>query len=382
MARVVIVGGGIVGTTQAFLALKAGHEVEQLEREPAARGASVRNFGLIWVSGRRRGAELSFARRSRELWEGIAAEVPEVGFRANGSLTIVQDEAGLRVLQEVMARGDAGQRGFSLLDCDEARIANPAVRGEIMAALYCALDAAVEPARATAAIRQAMQRDPRYRWLPGRHVVEVDAGGVRDHTGERHHADVVLVCPGAAHRGFEGWSPEEAPLRRVRLQMLETEPFPGVIPTSIADGDSLRYYPAFQVPALADLPAPPQIVADRHIQLLLQQRLDGRLTIGDTHEYDEPFDVAVAEEPYRHLQQRVESILGMPMPPVHRRWAGVYSQALDDRLYYADQVADSAWIVTGVGGRGMTLAPAIAEQVLATAGLVRQEMRTTSSTGA
>lgn len=379
MARVLIVGGGILGTTQAFLALKADHEVVQLEREPAARGASVRNFGLIWVSGRRCGAELSFALRSRALWEEIAADVPDLGFRANGSLTVVQDEAGLRVLEQVLARDDAAERGFSLLDADETRAVNPAVCGEIVAGLHCSADAAVEPARAAGAIRQAMTQNGRYRWLPGRHVVEVTAGGVRDHSGERHTGDVVLLCPGAAHRALGGWNPEQAPLRRVRLQMLETEPFPGTLTTSIADGDSLRYYPAFQVPALADLREPPSIVAEQHMQLLLQQRLDGRLTVGDTHEYDEPFDVAVADEPYRHLQQRVESILGVPMPPVHRRWAGVYSQALDDRLYYCEQVAEDAWIVTGAGGRGMTFAPAIAEEVLEIAG-VAYETRTAWST--
>ena len=65
MARVVVVGAGVIGTLHAYLALRAGHEVTHLERELAARGASVRNFGLIWVSGRRPGEELSFALRSR-----------------------------------------------------------------------------------------------------------------------------------------------------------------------------------------------------------------------------------------------------------------------------------------------------------------------------
>jgi glycine/D-amino acid oxidase-like deaminating enzyme len=150
--------------------------------------------------------------------------------------------------------------------------------------------------------------------------------------------------------------------------MLETEPAPYVLTTSVADGDSLRYYPAFDVPALAGLRDPEPIVAEQHMQLLLQQRLDGGLTIGDTHEYDEPFDVAVIEEPYRHLADRVESIVGEPLPPVRRRWAGVYSQATDDRIYYREQIASSAWIVTGVGGRGMTLSAAIAEETLAAVG--------------
>jgi glycine/D-amino acid oxidase-like deaminating enzyme len=49
-----------------------------LEREREARGASVRNFGLVWVSGRSP-AELPAALRSRELWEKLGADVPGIG---------------------------------------------------------------------------------------------------------------------------------------------------------------------------------------------------------------------------------------------------------------------------------------------------------------
>ena len=47
-----------------------------------------------------------------------------------------------------------------------------------------------------------------------------------------------------------------------------------------------------------------------HAQLLIAQRADGELTIGDTHVYDEPYDFAVEDEPYEHLHARAESILG------------------------------------------------------------------------
>jgi FAD dependent oxidoreductase TIGR03364 len=371
MARVVVVGAGVIGSMHAYLASRAGHDVLQLEREPAARGASVRNFGLIWVSGRAPGAELSLALRSRMLWEEVATEVPDVGFRRNGSLTVVQTAGGLRVLEQVLARDDARRRGLSLLDPAEARALNPALGGSFVAALRCSLDAAVEPRRVPAALQEASARcSARFRLLTGRQVVEVGDGSARDHLGGRHDADVVIVCPGAAHRGFAGWDPEAAPLRRVRLQMLETEPFPVRLTTSLADEDSLRYYPAFAVPAREALDRPPPVVERHGMQLLVQERLDGSLTVGDTHAYDEPFDFDAEEEPYRHLADRLESLLGVPMPPVRRRWTGVYSQSPPDVLYHAEQVALRTWIVTGAGGRGMTLAPAIAEQMLVRAGLL------------
>ena len=59
--------------------------------------------------------------------------------------------------------------------------------------------------------------------------------------------------------------------------------------------------------------------------------------------------------------QVATSDAGRPAPPVVRRWTGVYSQALDDAACWRRQVQPGVWIVTGPGGRGMTLAPAIAE---------------------
>src|ERR1700753_1471823 len=86
--RVVIVGGGILGTMHAVMARRRGLAVTHLEREQDGRGASVRNFGLIWVSGRRAGAELALALRARELWEEVAADAPGTGLPPGRVLTL------------------------------------------------------------------------------------------------------------------------------------------------------------------------------------------------------------------------------------------------------------------------------------------------------
>ena len=135
--RVVIVGGGVLGTMHAVAARRRGFEVVQLERETEARGASVRNFGLVWVSGRKAGPELSLALRARELWSELGAQVPGLGFRAAGSLTLATSDAELGLLKEAAARPDAERRGFELLDAAAVRAVNPALRGEFAGGLHC-----------------------------------------------------------------------------------------------------------------------------------------------------------------------------------------------------------------------------------------------------
>ncbi len=366
--RVVIVGAGIVGTAHAVMARRRGHEVVHLERDLEPRSATVRNFGLVWVSGRAVGPELELALRARELWEHLGSLAPEVGFRPDGSLTLARLPEEVRVLEEVANRRDADARGFRLLSAAQAREHNPALRGTFLAGLRCDLDAVVEPGRALPALRAMLEQEPGYTFRGGRTVVEVHPGHVTDHLGVRHEADLVVVCPGAETQGPMAHLLVDARVRKVRLQMCQTEPLGERLTTSIADGDSLRYYPGFRVPALAKLPAPDPVVARHHLQLLVSQRATGALTIGDTHAYDEPFDFATDEEPYTHLLARLEDLLGRPAPPVVRRWTGVYSQALDEAICWRQQVQPGVWVVTGPGGRGMTLAPALAEETWAVIG--------------
>jgi FAD dependent oxidoreductase len=114
--RVIVVGGGIPGLMHAWTAVQRGHHVVHVEREAGPRGASVRNFGLLWVSGRRTGHELDLAIRARELWRGIGSAVPAVGLRPNGSLTVLRTAEEVKVATEVCARPDAVRRGLRLLD--------------------------------------------------------------------------------------------------------------------------------------------------------------------------------------------------------------------------------------------------------------------------
>lgn len=351
----------------AWHAVERGHEVVQIERESEARGASLRNFGQIWVSGRAGGEELETALRARELWEGIGERVPEVGFRPCGSLTPVRGALELGVAEAALAREDAAARGYKLLTAGEARALNPALRGDFAAALWCERDAAVEPRTAQLALKAELLRSGRYTFLGGREVREViGENAVRDDHGDVHSGDAVVLCTGAWLGGLVRELVPDLPVRRVRLQMMQTEPLGEPLTTSVADADSFRYYPAYAGGALdalnAGRPQDPTAAAHK-MQLLMVQRMDGGLTIGDTHEYAHPFAFDVTEEPYEHLTRVVESFLGRPLPKVRRRWAGVYAQCTDTaRVVHRQQVRDGVWLVTGPGGRGMTCSPAVAER--------------------
>ena len=191
----------------ALEARRRGHEVVHLEREPVPRGASVRNFGLIWVSGRAPGAELELALRARARWAQIAVQVPGTGFRAVPSLTLAANEAELSLLKEAASLPDAGLRGYELLGPDECRAVNAALRGESPAGSWAAGTRSSSPARCCGVLRAHLAVPGPGRLRPGCRAGRPPSSSphaVRDHTGAWHRGDLVILCPGAAHSGIAG----------------------------------------------------------------------------------------------------------------------------------------------------------------------------------
>ena len=241
--------------------------------------------------------------------------MPGIGFRPAGSLTLAAGDAELALLKEAAALPDADRREFELLDPAAVRAVNPALRGEFAGGLFCRADAIVEPRQVLPALRGYCGSGRRIQWLPGREVTEIVA-----ERGTRPHRRLAPVRPGGpvprrgAHRGARGGTWPAGGVRRVRLQMMQTAPLAERITTALADGDSLRYYPAYDLPGRGQLP-PQTAAAERaRAQLLLVQRADGGLTIGDTHEYAEPFGFDLDEDAYDHLRGRAEALLGAAHP--------------------------------------------------------------------
>ena len=366
--RLAVVGGGVIGTAVALAAVDRGHEVVQLERDDAPRGASVRNFGLVWICGRDGGRELELALEGRSRWEDLAARAPEIGFRPTGCLLAARNQAELDVIAGACGRDDAGERRFRLLAPEEA-VRLDGRLAHVAGALHSPLDAIVEPAAALTALRGLAGTSGRYSFLPGRTVVAVNGSAV-DHLGHRHDADLVVVCPGDSVELIAAETVEAAGLRRRNLQMLEAHELAPPLAVALADGDALRYYPAFDLPERAALPPPELVVADFAAQVLVAPRPGGRLTLGDTHVDDSPGAFGSDERADDHLLRRAGELLAGAVLRVRRRWTGSYLRRTDGRdCVLIDETPEGSLLVAAAGGMGMTAAHAIAAEALGRVGL-------------
>src|SRR5262245_66030840 len=111
-ADVTIIGGGIAGCAAAVALRKAGLSVALLEQGRCGAGAGGVNFGGVRQQGRDL-AELPLARRSRALWDGLAAMLGEdIEFQATGHIKLARSEADMVELERY-AR-DAAPCGLKL----------------------------------------------------------------------------------------------------------------------------------------------------------------------------------------------------------------------------------------------------------------------------
>ena len=148
----IVIGAGILGLATATHLSARGRKVAILERSNRARGASVRNFGMVWPIGQPAGERLEVALESRAAWEATLLEAG-VWFEPVGSLHAAYFDDEAEVLHE-FAR-DANERGFNveLLNPAAAIARSPRlVRDGLRSALLSRTEACVDPRQAVAGI--------------------------------------------------------------------------------------------------------------------------------------------------------------------------------------------------------------------------------------
>ncbi|SAL47837.1 TIGR03364 family FAD-dependent oxidoreductase [Caballeronia humi] len=363
---VAIVGAGILGLSHAYAFARRGLRVTVFERSGTPLGASVRNFGMVLVTGQPPGAMHALARASREIWLGWGASA---GFhvRRSGSLMFARSDAEARVMEAFAAtRAEYAAELLSrpaLDDLYDGRFARH------RAALHGRDDLQVFSRAAVPSIIDYLRHAHGVEFRFGTLARNID-GALVDTTAGVWRAEHVVVCAG--HDYLSLLAPQLAALkpRVCRLQMLRVRPAaPFALDHAVLTGLSCLHYGAF-----SDLPEVEVLreeVATRHpallehgVHLLVSPTPDGDLIVGDSHDYADdpsPFNSSAIDE---MLLSLAEETLGGELQVVER-WQGVYG-ARTKAFEAPFSVLRVAPNVTGVfmhAGVGMSVAPALGERV-------------------
>ena len=227
---VLVIGGGIVGTSTAYHLARRGASVTLLESEHISWGASGRNLGLVWMHTRRPGPELELVWPTRRSIEEMPGELDaDFGLQTGGSLIVFDREGQAPVFEEfVRARQGLGL-DVRLISGDDARAMMPMLPDSVIGASYCANDAQIDPGRYAPAYSRAARR----LGVTIREGVRVDRLEAADGRIAGALTTDGLVQAGTVVLAAGVWSPAlaatigvELPIRPMRLQVIRTEPLP------------------------------------------------------------------------------------------------------------------------------------------------------------
>ena len=235
---VLIIGGGIVGTSTALFLAKRGRSVTLIERFLVGQQASGTNFGNVRRQGRPV-FEIPLTNRASEVWRSMPELLgTDCEFIPAGHLRICYRDRPDALERFHRYAADVRPLGLELeiLEGRALREKFPFFSDDVLAGSWSPLDGhanprLVAPAFARAAVRAGVT-------LRENAAVESATHDGRDfevvtHDGQRHRAPALLLCAGAWSSQFSAAFGEPVPLVTRAPTMSVTEPVPYVIAPSI-----------------------------------------------------------------------------------------------------------------------------------------------------
>ncbi|WP_252177283.1 TIGR03364 family FAD-dependent oxidoreductase [Endozoicomonas sp. 4G] len=368
-----VVGAGILGAFHAYAAAKRGYKVLLVEKDSQPVQATVRNFGQVIPSGMTADL-LPTALNSLDIYQTLQDQF-DISARRNGSCYMASDEQELAMLQELHQQHQQTGYPSSLLSRDEVIRANPAVRKSyVKGALFFPEEFSVNPLQLVYRIIEFIQQEYGVEYRPNTRIIAMETGQdeviSRDSAGDQYRAAKAMVCNG---HDFKTLFPSRflnSDIELVKLQMMRTKPLQSVsLKGNLLSGRSIRRYESFRnLPSWRAGEADSEL--DKYgVHILFKQELDGSIIIGDSHEYAdareaEKLSFTLNQSLNERMLTEARNIVELPCWDIAQYWAGYYCQSKTDH-YYQDDIDDKIHFLTAIGGKGMTLAPGIAEKNIA-----------------
>src|ERR1700681_2657176 len=162
---VAIAGGGLIGATIAFELARAGLDVALFDRQQPGEGSSWAAAGILSPAPENAGmiSTVPLGRASLQLYPEFVATVEEVsdqsvGYRARGTLEALFSTDAQEKLSTIIALHHGQGLKAEPVSADDACVMEPAISGEVVAAVFRPNEAAVDNRALTRATLSAATR--------------------------------------------------------------------------------------------------------------------------------------------------------------------------------------------------------------------------------
>lgn len=361
-----IVGAGIVGIAHAYHLAKAGKRVVVVERDEFAVGATIRNFGMVWVVGQPLGELRNLALRSRQIWRELLDDA-KIWYRESGSLHLLYAEDELQVVQEFLDQAEGQDVGQIISPEATVRLSPQVKRDGLIGALHSATELCVDPRITAREIAEYLRTKYGVEFRFHVQASVVETGRITTADGDIV-ADQIFVCAGPELRRLLPDLYDQSGMRRSRLHMLRLSAPPQPIGPHLCAGLTLAHYANFR-----DCPSLPALKARyerelpdlqrQGIHVLVSQHGDGTLTVGDSHEYGNTFLPYLSSEVEANILRGLSQFFPTEDLRVIERWDGIYPTHSTLPFFTAEPMSQVH--CTACFGTGMTFSFGVAEQTVA-----------------
>lgn len=156
MYDVIVVGGGIIGSSVAWQLSKRGKKVLVLERKETASGSAGATDGFVGCHTKKPGPQLDLAIKSIEMFDEILDELgPGIDYEVGaGGMQPVEDELQWNILSQMVEKQQKYGVDVRMISAEEACRIVPGLNPDIYGALYSPSANKINPLRLTFAYRR------------------------------------------------------------------------------------------------------------------------------------------------------------------------------------------------------------------------------------
>ncbi len=158
--HIVIIGGGVIGTSIAYHLAKQEARVTLIEKKDLASGSSGACDGLVFMQSKKPGVHLSLAMESLKRFDALQQELPcDIEFRKTGGLVVIETGTEYLAMEKYVKDQQTIGLDVQLLDTPQTLEREPLLSTSIIGSTFSPLDAQVNPINLTLGFALAAKRN-------------------------------------------------------------------------------------------------------------------------------------------------------------------------------------------------------------------------------
>jgi glycine/D-amino acid oxidase-like deaminating enzyme len=350
-ADVVIIGGGVIGTSIFYHLAKNKIDVVLLEKNSIASGTSGASEGIIFLQTKKPGILLEMALRSAEIFESLEEELGyKIEYVSNGGMVVIPDQTQYKIMKDFVREQNKSGLNVQLLNSTEARNKQPALSDTIAGSTFCSADAQVNPILLSYGFLEAATRYKNAKFFTHTNVIGIkkkgqSIEGVVTNKGTVQ-TNIVINAAGVYAPEIGSMVNLNIPIKPRRGQILVTEEVPNIIQGILCTSDYIacKY--------------DPKITKNNGAGLTVERTNFGNYLIGATREFV-GFDLKVTHDGMQWIARNLVSLIpGFKNVSVIRCFAGLRPYT-EDGLPILGRVegVDGFIMAAGHEGDGIALSP-------------------------